>query len=52
MRHFLSIVSILRFCDFVIFPSRRNALIFQSCSLCFQEYWKHSLSIVDVGIIG
>ena len=36
MRYFLGIVGILRFCDVVIFPSRRNTLIFQSCSMCFQ----------------
>ena len=52
MRYFLDIVSILGFGDFVIFPSRRNTLIFQSCSLYFQEQWKHSLSSEDVGIIG
>ena len=37
MRYFLSIVGILGFCDFVIFPIRRNTLILQYCSLCFQE---------------
>ena len=47
--YFLGIVGILRFCDFVNFLSRRNTLILQSCSLCFQKY---SLSSVDVDIIG
>ena len=37
MRNFLGTVGILGFCDFMIFPSRRNTLILQSCSLCFQE---------------
>ena len=37
MRWFFSIVGILGFCDFVIFPNRRNNLIFQFCSMCFQE---------------
>ena len=37
VRYFLGIVGILGFCDFMIFPSRRNTLILQSCSLCFQE---------------
>ena len=37
MRYFLGIVGILRFCDFVIFPSRHDTLILQSCSLCLQE---------------
>ena len=31
MRYFLSIMGILGFCDFVIFISLRNTLIFQSC---------------------
>ena len=35
--YFLSIVNILRFCDFVILPSRHNTLILHSCTLCFQE---------------
>ena len=33
MRYFLSIMGILRFCDFVIFLNLRNTLIFQSCSV-------------------
>ena len=37
VRYFLGIVGLLGFCDFMIFPSHRNALILQSCSLCFQE---------------
>ena len=37
VRYFLGIVGILGFCDFVIFPSRRNTLILQFCSPCFQE---------------
>ena len=37
MIYFLGIVNILGFCDVVIFPSRHNTLILQSCSLCFQE---------------
>ena len=36
----------------MIFPNHRNTLILQSCYLYFQEQWKHSLSSVDVGIIG
>ena len=52
MRYFLGIVGILGFCDFVIFLSHCNTLILQYRSLCFQEYWKYSLSSVDVGIIG
>ena len=36
IRYFISIVDILRFCDFMIFPNRRNTLIFKSRSLCFQ----------------
>ena len=34
---FFSIMSILRFCYFVIFPNCHTTLIFQSCTLCFQE---------------
>ena len=34
MKYFLGNVSIIGFCDFVIFPSRRNTLILQSCSPC------------------
>ena len=52
MRYFLDIIGILVFCDFMIFPSRHNTLILQSCFLCFQEWWKYSLSSVDIGIIG
>ena len=37
MRYFLGIIDILGFCDVVIFLSRHNTLILQSCSLCFQE---------------
>ena len=37
VRYFLNNVSILGFCDFVIFHYYRNILILQSCSLCFQE---------------
>ena len=37
MRYFLGIGSIVGFCDFAIFPSRRNTLILQSCSLCLKE---------------
>ena len=37
MRYFLGIVSILGFCNVVIFPSRRNTLILQFCFLSFQE---------------
>ena len=37
VRYFLGIVGILRFCDFMNFPSHCNTLIFQSCTLCFQE---------------
>ena len=37
MRYFLGILGILGACDFVILTSRRNTLILQSCSLCFQE---------------
>ena len=37
IRYFLGIMGILGFCAFVIFPSCRNALILQSCSLCFQQ---------------
>ena len=33
--YFLCIVGILGFCDFFIFPSIRNTLILQSCTLCF-----------------
>ena len=35
MGYFLGIVDILGFFGFVIFPSFRNTLILQSCSLCF-----------------
>ena len=37
VRYFLSIMGILGFCDFVIFPSRHNTLILQFCYPCFQE---------------
>ena len=37
VRYFLGIVGILGFYNFMIFPSRRNTLIFQSCILGFQE---------------
>ena len=37
MRYFLGILGIFGFSDFVIFPNRRNTLILESCSLCFQE---------------
>ena len=37
VRYSLGIVGILRFCDFMNFPSHCNTLIFQSCTLCFQE---------------
>ena len=37
MGYFLGIVGILGFCNFVITTSRRNTMILQSCSLCFQE---------------
>ena len=37
MRYFLGILGILEFCDFMIFPIRRNTLMLQSCSLCFEE---------------
>ena len=33
VRYFLSIVGIIGFCDFFIFPTRRNTLILQSSSL-------------------
>ena len=36
----------------MIFLNRRNTLILQTCSLCFQEYLKYSFSSVDVDIIG
>ena len=36
MRNFLGIMDILGFCDFVIFPSRRNTLILQPV-LCFHN---------------
>ena len=37
VRYFLSIMGILGFCDFVIFPSRHNTVILQFSYLCFQE---------------
>ena len=40
MRYFLGIVSILGFCEFVIFPNRLNTLILQSCTVCFQNSGK------------
>ena len=51
MRYFIAIVGILRFCDFMIFLSHRNTLIFQSCNLVFRIV-KDSLSFVYVDIIG
>ena len=35
--YFLSIVGILRFCDFVIFPNRHNTLILQFCFYVFKN---------------
>ena len=37
VRYFLGIVGIRGFYNFMIFPSCRNTLIFQSCILGFQE---------------
>ena len=37
VRYFLGIVGILEFYVFVIFSSCHKTLIFQSCTLCFQE---------------
>ena len=44
--------NLIKFDDFVIFHSCNNTLIFQSCTLCFQELWKDYLAFMDVGIIG
>ena len=51
VRYFSDIVGILRFCDFMIFSSRRNTLILPSCTLVFRIVKDDFLS-VDVGIIG
>ena len=40
MRYFLGIVGILGFCDFMIFPSRRNTLILRSCIFVFLRIMK------------
>ena len=37
VRYSFGIMGILGFYDFVIFPSRCNALMLQSCTLYFQE---------------
>ena len=38
--YFLDIMSILRFCDFVIFPNRHNTLILQFFTLFFKNSGK------------
>ena len=52
VRYFLGIVGILGFCNFVFFfSSRRNTLIFQSCTLV-DRIEKDSISSMDINIIG
>ena len=43
LRYFLYIVGIIRFCDFMFFPSRRNMLIFQSCTAVLEIVERLSL---------
>ena len=43
VRYFLSIVGIIRFCDFMFFPSCRNTLILQSCTPVFRIVERLSL---------
>ena len=43
VRYFISIVGIIRFCDFMFFPSHHNTLILQSCTLVFRIVERLSL---------
>ena len=52
MRYFLGIVSILRFSEFFLVVNSSQYFDTPILSLCFQEYWKYSLSSVDVSVIG
>ena len=51
VRYFSDIMGTVGFCDFFIFPSRCNTLLFQSCTLVFRIV-KDFFLFVDVGIIG